>query len=588
MRYVLSPAGPRTHVFGLTLELDAPDPDGQRLALPAWIPGSYMIRDFARHLVSIRARAGGEPVAVEKLDKQTWRCAPCDGPLRVEYEIHARDASVRAAYLDDTGGFCNGTSVFLHPPDRRAGPIELTVTRPPETDGPGWQVATAMTPVDTDGDGFGRYRAADYEDLVDHPLHFGDFTTLRFEAAGVPHEVVLPGHPRLDAERLCRDLATVCRQHAALFGELPPARYLFFMHLVARGYGGIEHRASTVLDIARDSLPQPGDPEDREAYRELLGLCSHEYFHLWNVKRIRPAAFVPYDLTREVHTTLLWAFEGITSYYDDLALCRSGLLPLQAWLDRVARIVTRVYRGPGRGHQTLLDSSFDAWTRFYKADENAPNAIVSYYAKGALVALALDLTLRLGTDDRVSLDHVMRELWQRHGRTDVGVPEDGVERIAEAVSGLDLQAFFDQALRSTRDLELAGLLAPFGIDLRWEAAEPGDAYSPQLGAAFETDRELPCLRQVFTAGAAQRAGLAPGDRVVAIDGLRCPAATFAHHVARYPAGMPLTVHVFRDDRLLRRELVPDEPARDRCRLAPAGDADAAALRRRAAWLEAPA
>lgn len=584
MRYVLRPQKPEAHLFGVTLELDAPVADGQRLALPAWIPGSYMIRDFARHVVALAAHDGGQPVAVEKLDKHTWRCAPCDGPLTVTYTVHAWDTSVRAAALDAGGGFCNGASVFLRPLDLPDGPFELEIARPREPHYGDWRVATPMAPVETDDQGFGRYRAADYEELIDHPVHFGELTRLEFEVAGVPHEVVLPGRPRLDGGRLCRDLAAVCGEHVRLFGELPCARYLFFMHLTGRGYGGLEHRASSVLEVAREGLPQPGEAPGRDAYRELLGLCSHEYFHLWNVKRIRPAAFVPYDLSREVHTTLLWAFEGITSYYDDLALRRSGLLPVDAWLERVAKTITRVHRGRGRLRQTLTESSFDAWTRFYKADDNAPNAIVSYYAKGALVALALDLRLRLGTDGRCSLDDVMRALWTRYGRTDTGVPEDGIERLAAEISGLELDAFFDEALRSTRDPDLAGLLAPFGIELRWEAAEPGDGYSPHIGAMFGDDRGLPRLQQVLEDGAAQRAGLAPGDRVVAVDGVHLPAGAFDRRIASLPAGTPVPVHVLRDDRLLECTLTPDEPARERCRLGLARGVEEVVRQRREAWL----
>jgi len=586
MRYILSPSNPAAHLFAVALEIPDPDPEGQRVMLPAWIPGSYMVRDFARHVVSLGAESEGRELAVDKVDKQTWRCAPCDGPLRIEYSVYAWDWSVRAAALDPTGGFCNGTSVFLRPVDRADEACSVHVGR--GAAGADWQLHTAMEPVDVDAAGFGRYRAGDYEELVDHPLRFGPCTALPFTAAGVPHQVVLPGHPRLDADRLCTDLARVCAEHAALFGELPVRRYLFFMHLVGSGYGGLEHRASTVLDVARDSLPQPGDAADRDDYRELLGLCSHEYFHLWNVKRIRPRAFVPYDLGREVHTSLLWAFEGITSYYDDLALCRSGLLPPEAWLERLARIATRVHRGEGRRYQTLTESSFDAWTRFYKADENAPNAVVSYYAKGALAALALDLTIRLGTNDRCSLDDVMRTLWARHGRAGEGVPEDGVERVAQEVSGLDLRAFFDRALRSTEDIDLASLLEPFGVRLSWRTAAATDTYSPHLRATFRDEGGLPRLQQVLAAGPAQRAGLAPGDRVVAVDGFHVPTRRFADRVARLPRETGLAVHVLRDDRLLELCAVVGHPPAEECHLEWVAAPGAEALQRRAAWLRSAA
>lgn len=564
MRYQLSPSNPQAHLFGVVLELETPDPEGQRLELPAWIPGSYMIRDFARHVVSIEAVGPHGPVAVSKLDKQTWQCEPSAGPLRVNYEVHAWDHSVRAAALDDHGGFCNGTSVFMRPLDQADGPFEVVLERadcPPE-----WQAVTAMPLIAADDSGFGRYRAADYDELIDHPIRFGELLTLEFSVGDTPHHVALPAGTRVDGERLCRDLATVCTQHAAMLGELPCDQYIFFMHLTASGYGGLEHRASTVLDVPRASLPQPGDAADRDAYHELLGLCSHEYFHLWNVKRIRPDVFVAPDLSREVHTTQLWVFEGITSYYDDLALCRSGVLSPDAWLNRLARLMTRVHRGTGRFRQTLAESSFDAWTRFYKADENAPNAIVSYYAKGALVALALDLTLRYRSDSHCSLDDVMRALWQRHGRTGEGLAEDGVERLAAELSGLDFDDFFDVALRSTRDLELGKLLKLFAIDLLWDRPEPGSDFSPHLGAAFRDEHGFARLQQVHEGRAAQRAALAPGDLVLAIDGIHWPTPSLASALGRLPAGEPVSVHVLRGDRLLAQTLVPDEAPAEECHL----------------------
>jgi predicted metalloprotease with PDZ domain len=583
MRYTLIPQDPKAHLFGGRLELDAPDPAGQRLSLPAWIPGSYMIRDFARHVVAIDAWSGQTPVRVEKLDKDTWRCEPCAAPLMVRWQVYAWDPSVRAAALDDTGGFCNGSSVFPRPLGVDDGPFELVIEPPTAPVRGHWRVATTM-PVDgVDADGWGRYRATDYEELIDHPIRFGEFTRFGFEVAGVPHAIVLPGAPRVDGERLCADLAAVCQGHVDLFGELPVERYVFFMNVVGSGYGGLEHRASTVLDVARDALPLPGDPPAREPYLELLGLCSHEYFHLWNVKRIRPAAFVPFDLSREVHTTLLWAFEGFTSYYDDLGLCRTGQLSHPGYLDRLARVITRVHRGAGRFRQTVLESSFDAWTRFYKQDENAPNAIVSYYAKGALIALALDLTIRDRTDGHRSLDDVMRLLWSRYG-DGAGIDERGIESAAGEVAGLDLEPFFDTALRSTRDLDLASLLKPLGIDLEWRAPKSTGGYVPALGAGVDASGELPRIVRVFDGGPARAAGLAPGDRVVAVDGVHRRGEALGAWLARLPAGAEITLQVLRDDRLHALPVVPQSAPADEAELVIDPASSETEDRRRIAWL----
>jgi predicted metalloprotease with PDZ domain len=583
MRYTLIPADPKAHLFGACLELARPDPRGQRLALPAWIPGSYMIRDFARHVIRLEAWSGQDPVRVEKLDKDTWRCEPCPGPLLVKWQVYAWDPSVRAAALDDTGGFCNGTSIFLRPVGLDDGPFELVVQPPSGPCVGHWRVATTMPVSAVDEDGWGRYRAADYEELIDHPLRFGAFTQWDFEVAGVPHAVVLSGAPRIDGDRLCADLAAVCRTHADLFGALPVERYLFFVNVTGNGLGGLEHRASTVLEVARDALPLPDDPPGRDPYLELLGLCSHEYFHLWNVKRIRPAAFVPFDLSREVHTTLLWVFEGFTSYYDDLGLCRAGLLSPAQYLERLARLITRVHRGAGRFRQTVLESSFDAWTRFYKQDENAPNAIVSYYAKGALIALALDLTIRARTGGERSLDDVMRALWSRYGQGD-GVPEHAVESIASETAGSDLGDFFDNALRSTRDLDIAALLQSFGVELQWHASRPAAGYVPALGASIDTAAELPRIARVYDGGPARAAGIAPGDRLVAVDGVYRRGEALSSWLQRLPSGAEIHVHVLRDDRLLALSVVLRPPPADEAELAIDEQATDAVMRRRSAWL----
>lgn len=584
MRYTLIPQDPKAHLFGGRLEIDTPDPSGQRLSLPAWIPGSYMIRDFARHVVAVDAWSGQAPVRIEKLGKDTWRCEPCVGPLLVRWQVYAWDPSVRAAALDDTGGFCNGSSVFLRPLGVDDGPYELVVESPAVSVRGRWRVATTMAADVVDADGWGRYRVADYEELIDHPIRFGEFTRFEFDVAGVPHEIVLPGAPRVDGARLCADLAAVCRAHVGLFGELPVERYVFFMNVVGSGYGGLEHRASTVLDVAREALPLPDDPPGREPYLELLGLCSHEYFHLWNVKRIRPAAFVPFDLSREVHTTLLWAFEGFTSYYDDLGLCRAGLLTHGQYLERLARVITRVHRGAGRFRQTVLESSFDAWTRFYKQDENAPNAIVSYYAKGALIALALDLIIRDRTDGSRCLDDVMRSLWARYGDGG-GIDEHGIESVAEEVTGLDLSAFFDTALRSTRDLELAALLRPFGIELRWRGSKPAAGYAPVLGAGIDPTRELPRIARVYDHGPARAAGIAPGDRVVAVDGVHRRGEGLGEWLARLPAGSEITMHVLRDDRLHSLSVMLQPVPADDAELVFDEQGDDTAARQRSAWLD---
>lgn len=594
IHYHITPSSPEAHLFAITLTIQQPAADGQVLSLPAWIPGSYMIRDFARHIVWIEARCNGAAIALTKLDKQTWRCAPCAGPLEICYEVYAWDLSVRGAHLDTTHGYFNGSSVFLRVHGQDEQPCSVQIVRPAGSAYSDWRVATTLPPVDAEPWDFGGYQAADYDELIDHPVEMGRFEVIEFEACGVPHAVTLTGRHRADENRLARDLKTLCEYHIRLFGEpAPMQRYLFQVMVTGDGYGGLEHRSSTSLLCSRDDLPREGQDEMSEGYRRFLGLCSHEYFHTWNVKRIKPAVFQPYDLSREVHTPLLWFFEGVTSYYDDLALVRSGLISCDSYLELLGQTITRVLRGNGRLKQSLADSSFDAWTKFYKQDENAPNAVVSYYTKGSLVALALDLTLRNIGDGRISLDDVMRTLWQRHASE--GVTEEGLERLIGEVAGSDLSDFLQHALRGTDDLPLAELLATCGIELRLRPAEgsgdkggkPGSrntAPRSVLGVRSGDDALGAKLLNVFDGGAAQRAGLAAGDIIIAVDGLRVSNDRLDQVIATYASGECVPVHAFRRDELMQFMVTLQPAPAHTCYLLDMAAPDPAQQRRRDAWL----
>lgn len=603
IQYGITPHVPSAHLFEVQCAVAHPDPAGQRVSLPAWIPGSYLIRDFARHVVRLSASSPGGPVAITKLDKHTWACTPCEGPLIITYEVYAWDRSVRGAHLDETHGFFNGTNVFLmvHGQTDRACRVDI---RPPSGGtARRWRVGTAMTRDGAAPYGFGTYRAKDYEDLVDHPVELGEFALATFEAGGVPHDIVLTGRHKADLDRLRADLQTLCSHHIMFFGEPPPMdRYVFLITAVGEGYGGLEHRASTSLLCSRNDLPRPREKAINEGYRTLLGLASHEYFHTWNVKRITPEAFRPYDLQRELYTRLLWAFEGITSYYDSLALVRSGLIAPDSYLELVGQTITRLLRSGGRLRQTLEESSFDAWIKFYKPDENTPNAVVSYYTKGALVALALDLTIRRDTRGTRSLDDVMRALWERHGKPRIGVPEDGVERLAHEISGLDLRRFFDRALRSTDELALDELLSHFGIRSTLRpaesekdkggkpAAKPSHALEerPVLGVRLGESGPEAALAHVLDGGAAQTAGLAAGDVIVAVDGIRATRANLETLIGTFAIGAAIRLHAFRHDELMEFAVTLKSPPADTCVLALRDDVDDATRARRSAWLQAGA
>jgi predicted metalloprotease with PDZ domain len=595
--YTIVPASPEAHLFEVTCTVAEPDPEGQHFALPAWIPGSYMIRDFARHVVAIRAENRRRPVTIEKVDKHTWRCDSVRGPLTVTMQVYAWDLSVRGAHLDQSHGFFNGPCVFLRVAGQEGRPCAVDILPPRGARYRNWRVATTLPRAGAKPHGYGRYAAADYDELIDHPVEMGEFTLLAFRASGVPHEVAITGRHDADLRRLAGDLKRLCEHQIRFFGAPAPfRRYLFLVTAVGDGYGGLEHRASTALLCSRDDLPRPGVAEVTDGYRTFLGLASHEYFHTWNVKRIKPTVFAPYDLDAENYTTLLWAFEGFTSYYDDLLLRRAGLIGPESYLELLGRSITALLRTPGRARQSVAEASFDAWIKYYRPDENSPNAGVSYYVKGSLIALALDLTLRSRTRGRRSLDDVMRALWQRHGATGVGVAEDGIERLAEEVSGVPLRRFFDAALRSTAELPLKALLRRFGVDLLLRPAEsksdkggrPGSHGVAQrsrrvaLGARTTAEAGGVKLTHVLADSPARAAGLAAGDVLVAVDGLRVSAETLDARLARYRPGDLATVTGFRRDELFTREVTLTAPPADTAWLRPAPGAAAAARRR--AWL----
>ncbi|MDM4772530.1 M61 family metallopeptidase [Solimonas sp. SE-A11] len=587
IRYRIQPSHPREHYFTVQCRLDSPDPQGQVFRLPSWIRGSYLVRDFAKHVQDLHASAGGEPVAVERLDKRSFRCAPCAGPLTLDYRVYAFDESVRKAFLDTRRGFFNASSLCYRADG--AGDIEIGIEPPQDEACAGWQLATTLDPVQVGADGFGRYRAADYEELIDHPVEMGRYQRLGFDVDGIPHAMVLSGRHAVDGERLTRDLTRICHVQREMFGQEPALReYLFLTYVMGNGYGGLEHRSSTALVCSRKDLPAPGDARFTKDYRSFLGLCSHEYFHLWNVKRITAARFLESDLAAEAYSRDLWHYEGLTSYYDDLFLLRAGVLDAAAYLDLVAENATRLQRTPGRLVQTLADSSFDTWIKYYQPDENTPNAGVSYYIKGGLASLCLDLQLRLHS--QVTLDDVLRTLWQRYGAPGIGVPEGGLEQVAQELSGLDLREFFDELLRSTEELPLAELLAAFGVECKQRApvsdADAGGRISgdpPSAWVGLKLRGGETRIAYIQAGSPAAQAGLSVNDQLVAIDGLRVAPGNWPALVATLPAGQPTTVHYFRGDELQETRLVPTAPPADTWTLTLA-TAEGEVLARRQAWL----
>lgn len=589
--YAVTLADLRAHRFDVRCHL-ADAPADLVLSLPGWIRGSYLVRDFAKHVLALRAERDGIAQTIERLDKNRFR-VPGRGALTLHYGVNAFDESVRKAFLDTRRGFFNGSSLFYCPAGYERARFELTIERPLDPLCHDWKLATTLTAEDVDADGFGRYSAPDYETLIDNPVEIAPFQRYDFDVDGIPHALVLSGRVELDAARVTGDLQKICHVEREMFGQ-QPARgpgldsYLFLTNVVSSGYGGLEHRSCTALICSRGDFPRPGKSELSREYRTFLGLCSHEYFHLWNVKRITAAAFAESDLQREAYTRDLWHYEGTTSYYDDLFLLRAAIIDAPVYLDLVAEQATRLQRAPARLTQTLEDASFETWIKYYQPDENSINASTNYYVKGALVSLCLDLKLRLELS--VTLDDVMRTLWQRYGAQDIGVPENGLADTAEQLSGLALRPFFDLALRSTDELPLAELLAEFGVTATLRAAtspiDDGGRTASRAHGVWAGLRLRPgdtSIAAVISDGPAMQAGLAAGDQLVAIDGLRVSAQNWTRRLDLIDAGREVRVDFFRGEELLSTTLTLLPAPLDTWTLTLA-DVDGERLARRQAWL----
>lgn len=598
IQYTVNLFNPHAHIFKITLTIKNPDKNGQIVSLPAWIPGSYMIRDFAKNIIQIHAFSNTLPVNLEKVDKSTWKVEPVNDVLTLEYQVYAWDLSVRSAHFDMTHAFFNGTSLFLMPHGFEHEPCNVRIEKPADKKYSTWKTTTSLKNTDIDTSGFGLYQANDYDDLIDHPVEIGTHTDFNFEVEKTKHKFALTGIHRADNKRLKNDLTRICQTHCTLFGELPNIKeYVFLTMVTGDGYGGLEHRSSTSLMCSRDDLPLPSEPnEPNEKYRNFLGLCSHEYFHTWNIKRIKPDVFIPYDLTSEVYTRQLWAFEGVTSYYDELALVRSKVISIESYLELLGQTITRVLRGKGRFTQSIAESSFEAWTKFYKQDESAPNTIVSYYTKGALLALCLDLTIRIQTQHNKSLDDVMRYLWINYGKNSIGLPEGKIETLTSEISGVNLDDFFKRYLYGTEELPLASLLADVGVDFNLRPTisvedkggkeiENTQEQKGSIGARFTADTLGAKIVQVFSEESAEQAGLSAGDIILAINNLQANNSNIDKIINSYNVGDKLTIHAFRRDELKEFKLVLNSAELTTCYLLINKNANEEQIVNRNNWLQ---
>ena len=530
----------RQHLIHVTLRFLA-DPT-QVLSLPTWIPGSYLIREFSKHLESVKAYdEDGRLLQISKFEKNKWRLFNTDHELiTVEYDVYAYDLSVRGAYVDQSRLYVNPACVCLGLDGQEDKAIEVEIFLPPELKH--FQLATGL-PHKSFVSGRYTLKAKDYAELIDAPFELAEQSRFSFQAAGIAHEFVISGKHAMNAARMQQDLEKICGTEIAMFGSAPFKNYTFMTMATGNSYGGLEHPNSTSLITPRDDLPKADEPlEPSKEYQRFLGLCSHEYFHSWLVKFIRPENFANYNLNKEGYTSLLWIFEGFTSYYDDLILLRSGVINQESYVTLLKAQIERYLQNPGRTVQTVAESSFDAWVKFYRPDENTNNAGTSYYNKGCLVALCLDLGLRLRGS---SLDALMRKLYE-NAQQGIQVSERTIFDLCRELTGQDWAEQINHLINTTDELPLDQLLPEFGFsfELKNEQALP-------FGLKVVDKPEGVLIQTARRDGAAAKVGLSANDVILAIDGLKASEKLLAKYAKQ--AGT-YSVYAFRRDELMQFEL----------------------------------
>ncbi|SDL99157.1 Predicted metalloprotease, contains C-terminal PDZ domain [Catalinimonas alkaloidigena] len=539
LAYRLKFEAPQAHYFVVEMDLDGFRQKFVDLKIPVWTPGSYLVREYARHVEGFTAKDGNnQDLRWEKINKNTWRIySNRAAQIRVRYDVYANELTVRTSHVDASHGYINGASAFLYPAEQQALASTLTV-EPYE----GWnRVSTSL--LQTGNEPF-VYRVPNYDILVDSPLEIGTHETFRFTAAGVPHEVAIwgvgsQGSVAFDSTQLKTDMAKIVERAKDVFGEHPCDRYTFIIHAFPGGGGGLEHLNSTTCQTT------PATFQDDGRYRGFLGLISHEYFHLWNVKRLRPRALGPFNYDEENYTHMLWVAEGFTAYYDDYLVHRAGFTSADQWLGTLAGNINSVENRPGRNVQSLAEASFDAWIKAYRPDENSQNSQVTYYTQGAVMAMLLDLTILHETNGQKTLDDAMQTLYNRYykqlGR---GYTDEEFMRAISETAGKDLSAFFSQYVFGTQVPEYDDYFAYVGLKLKDRNQGNEEAW---LGASLNSEGKV---RFVYRDSPAWQGGLNTEDVILAVNEWTVSNNNLNDLIGLYQPGDEVTLTVSRHNRLV--------------------------------------
>ncbi|MDQ6652971.1 MAG: PDZ domain-containing protein [Acidobacteriota bacterium] len=551
---------PKPHTHMLDVEVRIKRGGAEQLAnqevliMPVWTPGSYLIREFARHVQDFAATdAAGQPLKWDKINKNSWRVVTNGSrEWRANYRVYANELSVRTNELNSDHAFWNNAALLMYPEGFLNAPSTLRIIAPQP-----WRVATGLPPVPGQKSTF---RAANFDTLYDSPVEVSNFKTLSFEVKGVPHRIVIDGDGNYDPEKMRADVKKIVETEVELMGgEVPYHDYTFILHLRSNTGGGLEHLNSTALGYPRFGFsPEPsegvnsagpGAPPLR-TYRGFLSLVAHEFFHLWNVKRIRPDALGPFDYTKENYTRLLWVAEGITDYYARLALRKAGLISVKEFLSENARAFQNLQNTPGRLEMTAEESSFDTWIKYYRQDENSVNSQVDYYDKGAILGLLLDLEIRRQSKGAKSLDDVMRYLYTEFYKKDRNYTPEDFQKACEIMAGASLDQLFAKYVRGREELDYNSALNAAGLRLETTAPSGATAMDkPYLGADLVQEGDRLMVRRVYAGGPAYEQGLNTGDQIVALNNMRANKDFFDARMAEKRPGDLITLTIFRSDDL---------------------------------------
>ncbi len=531
IHYLVAMSQPEIHLFEVTLHIVNYPSEILDLKMPVWTPGSYLVREYERNLQDFTAFANTEHLLWRKVSKNHWQVEKGDiSQVTISYRIFANELSVRTNHLDATHGYFNGAALFFRIPNWEHLPLKITVI-PPH---PQWQITTALPTVSETKNTF---LAADFDTLVDSPFEIGCHQLYKFEVLDKPHELAIWGKGNFQPQTMINDFQKIIEVEAQMFGGLPYDRYVFLLHLFQEAFGGLEHKNSCSLIYQRFGFQTP------DKYEPFLQLVAHEFFHLWNVKRIRPQGLEIFDYDQENYTPSLWFCEGTTSYYDLIIPLRAGIYNTQTYLNYLSKEITRYLMTPGRKVQPLSESSFDAWIKLYRPDANSGNSQISYYLKGEMVSLLLDLLIRIHHENKRSLDDVMRQMWQQFGKAEIGYTPEQLEEVIESVAGMDLGDFFKRYLHGLEDLPFNQYLQHFGLQLVEEKNE-----APYLGVRINSENGREIIKFVEADSPAQKAGIDAGDELLAIDGIKVGNQLNAR-LKDYQANDLIQVTVFHQDEL---------------------------------------